>query len=180
MTADAQLTGPRVVIRPFRLDDVPAVLRYASDPEVSRYLPWEPYSDPETAEAFVASTLRGADRWYARAIELRATGDVVGGVDLRIDPRDRRTAEIGYALARTFWGRGYAHEAADLMLTFAFTELQIETIHALCVRENTRSIHILERLGLIPDPTPTFPSWGIRTEPNHQKWTLTKTMWGPG
>src|SRR5262249_39376521 len=103
-----ELTGPRVLLRPFRLDDVPAVLRYASAPEVPRPREWDAYDDPATAEGFIRSTLAAGNTWYARAIVRRDTEEVIGGADLRVvSPRDRR-AEIGYGLARAHWGRGYA------------------------------------------------------------------------
>src|SRR5205814_10528170 len=73
------LVGTRVLLRPFRLDDVDAVLAYASDPEVTRYLEWDAYDDPETAAAFIRSTLSAGSTWIARAITLRETGAVIGG-----------------------------------------------------------------------------------------------------
>jgi RimJ/RimL family protein N-acetyltransferase len=180
MTWGVALVGSRVLLRPFQLDDVPAVLRYASDAEVTRHLPWEAYDDPATAEAFIASTHRGGDRWYARAIQLRESGEVVGGVDLRVVVPAERVGEIGYALARVFWGRGYAREAAELMIDFGFREARLETIQALCTRDNRRSIRTLETLGMVPDPLPVFPTWGIVLRPDHQRWILTRRSWaGP-
>lgn len=147
MTA-TELVGPRVLVRPFRLDDVPAVLTYASDPEVTRHLEWDAYDDPATAEAFIRSTLAGGTTWYARAVVLRATDAVIGGTDLRIvSPRDRR-AEIGYGLARPFWSQGYATEAASLMIRFGFEHLGLVRIQAVCAVDNERSARTLERLGM--------------------------------
>jgi len=180
MTSDAALVGPRVLLRPFRPDDVPAVLRWASDPEVTRYLPWDAYADPATAEAFVASTHRGGDRWYARAIELRATGEVVGGVDLRIVAPADRVGEIGYALARAFWRHGYATEAAHLMVDFAFGRVGLDTVQALCAAANHRSIRTLRALGMVPEPVPVFPGWGIVARPEHTRWVLRRAAWEGG
>src|SRR5207249_4742316 len=64
------LIGPRVSLRPFSLEDVPAVLAYASDPEVTRHLEWDAYDDPKTAMAFIRSTHAGT-AWIAPAIVLR-------------------------------------------------------------------------------------------------------------
>jgi RimJ/RimL family protein N-acetyltransferase len=149
MTASTdELAGPRVLLRPFRLTDVPAVLAYASDPEVTRHLEWEAYDEPATAEAFIRSTHTGGTTWYARAIVLRATDAVIGGADLRIvSPRDRR-AELGYGLAQAYWGRGYATEAAGLLLRFGFERLGLVRVEALCAVDNERSARTLERLGM--------------------------------
>ena len=142
------LVGPRVLLRPFELDDVPAVLAYASDPEVTRYLQWEAYDDPATAAAFIRSTRGGGSTWLARAIVLQEEGRVIGGADLRVvSPREPR-AELGYGLARAYWGRGYAAEAAGLLVRFGFEVLGLARIEALCAVENERSARTLERLGL--------------------------------
>jgi len=149
MSGDAgALIGARVLLRPFRFDDVSAVLAYASDREVTRHLEWDAYDDRPTAEAFIRSTRSGGAVWFARAIVLRETDHVIGGVDLRIvAPRDRR-AEIGYGLARAYWGQGYATEAAGLILRFGFEALGLVRIEALCSIDNERSARTLERLGM--------------------------------
>ena len=141
------LIGPRVSLRPFSLEDVPAVLAYASDPEVTRHLEWDAYDDPKTAMAFIRSTHAGT-AWIARAIVLRTDERVIGGADLRVvSTRDRR-AELGYGLARSHWGQGYATEAAGLLLRFGFERLRLVRVEALCSVENDRSVRTLERLGM--------------------------------
>lgn len=176
MTPDEALVGPRVLVRPFRLGDVPAVLRYASDPQVTRHLPWEAYDDPATAETFIVSTLRGGGRWFARAIELRESAEVVGGVDLRLVSPEDRVGEIGYALAREFWGRGYASEAAELMIGFGFETVGLDSVQALCARGNQRSIRTLIGLGMVPEPLP----WGIRVRSEYERWVLSREAWRSG
>ena len=148
MTEAETLTGPRVLLRPFRLSDVPAVLVYASDPEVTRHLEWDAYDDPATAAAFIRSTQAGVAVWIARAIVLGATDEVIGGADLRVvSARDGR-AEIGYGLARAHWGHGYAAEAAGLLVRYGFEQLGLVRIQALCAVDNLRSARTLERLGM--------------------------------
>ena len=148
MTAPEELVGPRVILRRFALGDVAAVLAYASDLEVTRHLQWDAYDDPATAASFIRSTLGGGDTWFARAIVLRETDAVIGGADLRVvSPPDRR-AELGYGLARAYWGNGYATEAARLLVRFGFERLGLTRIQAACAVENERSVRTLERLGM--------------------------------
>jgi RimJ/RimL family protein N-acetyltransferase len=168
------LIGPRVRLRPFRLEDVPAVLAYASDPEVTRHLEWDAYDDPATAAAFIRSTLAGGTTWFARAIVLGATDAVIGGADLRVvSPRDRR-AELGYGLARSHWGRGYATEAAGLLLRFGFEELGLLRIEALCAVENERSLRTLERLGMRREGRLAWYRWKKDTPRDHYLYALTR------
>ena len=149
------LIGPRVSLRPFSLEDVPAVLAYASDPEVTRHLEWDAYDDPKTAMAFIRSTHAGT-AWIARAIVLRTDERVIGGADLRVvSTRDRR-AELGYGLARSHWGQGYATEAAGLLLRFGF-----------------------ERLGMRREGRLAQYRWKKGQPRDHYLYALTRAEWTP-
>jgi RimJ/RimL family protein N-acetyltransferase len=169
-----ELTGPRVLLRPFRLDDVAAVLSYASDPEVTRHLEWDAYDDPTTAAAFIRSTLNAGGTWIARAITLRESGVVIGGADLRVvSPRDRR-AEMGYGLARAYWGHGYATEAGQLLIRFGFQHLGLVRIQAVCAVENERSARTLERLGMRREGRLAQYRWKGERPTDHYLYALTR------
>ena len=169
-----ELTGERIVLRPFRLDDVPAVLSYASDPEVTRHLEWDAYDDPVTAAAFIRSTLVAGGNWIARAITLRDGGTVIGGADLRIvSPRDKR-AEMGYGLARVYWGHGYAAEAGALLIRFGFERLGLTRIQAVCAVENERSARTLERLGMRREGRLAQYRWKGERPSDHYLYALTR------
>jgi len=169
-----ELIGARVVLRPFRLDDVQAVLSYASDPEVTRYLEWDAYDDPATAAGFIRTTLSAGGTWIARAITLRDGGTVIGGADLRIvSPRDKR-AEMGYGLARAHWGHGYATEAGQLLVRFGFEQLGLVRIQALCAVENERSARTLERIGMRQEGRLAQYRWKGERPTDHYLYALTR------
>jgi len=142
------LRGARVVLRPFRAEDVTAVLAYASDIEVTRHLEWDAYDDPATAAAFIRSTHGGPPAWWAYAVTDRESGALVGGADLRVVSAHDRRGEVGYGLARSHWGKGYAAEAAGLLVRFGFERLGLVRIQALCAVDNVRSLRTLERVGM--------------------------------
>jgi RimJ/RimL family protein N-acetyltransferase len=180
VSPETLLVGPRVLLREFRLDDVPAVLAYASDPEVTRYLAWDAYDDPGTAAAFIRSTQAGGTTWFARAIVLRAEDRVVGGADLRIvSPRDRR-GEIGYGLARAWWGQGLATEAARLLLRLGFEGIGLVRIEALCAVDNERSVRTLERLGMRREGRLAQYRWKKGQARDHYLYALTRAEWTAG
>ena len=177
MSGAGELVGHRVLLRPFALGDVPAVLAYASDPEVTRHLQWDAYDDPATAESFIRSTLGGGDTWFARAIVLRDTDAVIGGADLRVvSPPDRR-AELGYGLARAYWGHGYATEAAGLLVRFGFDRLNLLRIQAACAVENERSIRTLERLGMRREGRLAQYRWKAGTARDLFLYAITRADW---
>jgi len=175
VTDASALIGPRVLLRPFQPGDVPAVLAYASDPEVTRHLEWDAYDDTPTAEAFIRSTLAGGSTWIARAIVFRTADAVIGGADLRVvSPRDRR-GEIGYGLARAHWGHGYATEAAGLLLRFGFEAHGLVRIEALCSVDNERSARTLERLGMRREGRLAQYRWKKGAPRDHWLYAATRT-----
>lgn len=172
-----ELVGPRILLRPFRDEDVPAVLAYASDPEVTRHLQWDAYDDPATALAFIRSTREGGGTWFARAIVLRASDEVIGGADLRVvSPRDRR-GELGYGLARGHWGRGYAAEASGLLLRFGFEGVGLVRIQATCAVDNGRSARTLERLGMRREGRLAQYRWKSGVALDLYLYALTRPAW---
>lgn len=140
------LSGPRVRLRPVRLDDAPGIFSYASDPAVTEWLTFETHQ--ALADSLeMAAWLQGAEgRILARIIEVE--GRVAGCASLTPVPRAHRTAELGYVLHRAYWGRGLAVEAARLLMTFGFERLGLGRIEALCAVPNTRSLRVLEKLGM--------------------------------
>lgn len=138
----------RLVLRPFRFGDEVDVLAYARDPEWSRFLRVlpRPY-EPEHAEQFVArQVLLNRATHPAWAVTFQHT--VIGGVNLRLDV-ERRSAEIGYSIARTHWKQGICTEAADAVVNAAFrTHPDLLRIHARADAENVGSQRVMEKLGM--------------------------------
>ncbi len=139
----------RLVLRGHREGDLDDLLRFHSDPEVVRWTPW-PVRDRAATEETLATKvtrteLRDHGDWLMLAIEERASGTVVGEVLLKWD--SDRQGEVGFALGRDHWGRGYAGEAATAMLRVGFEELGFHRITAICVEDNTASAQLLRRLG---------------------------------
>jgi RimJ/RimL family protein N-acetyltransferase len=88
-------------------------------------------------------TLRGYGMWAA---EERGSGRLVGRVGLHY-PEGWPDREVGWALARPFWGRGYATEGARAVLEHAFGTLGWDHVVSLIHPENRRSVRVAERLG---------------------------------
>lgn len=96
--------------------------------------------------------------WGLWALELRESGTFIGHTglwpaDFLADPSP---VEVGWRLAREHWGHGYATEAAREALRFGFEELALDEIVSFTVPQNKRSMRVMERIGLIRDPTGDF------------------------
>ncbi len=151
MIMPTELKTERLLLRPFRLSDIDAVLEYASDPEWATYY-LRPY-DRGRAEYVVAqAVLSFSDKGAAFAVVY--DGRVIGLISLRVDSEDEdRKAELGYDIARDMWGRGMAHEAAAAVCDWAFREYELASIYALADARNRRSLRVMGKLGMTREAT---------------------------
>jgi len=96
------------------------------------------------------------DHGYGRfAVELPGQADCIGFVGITVPPFMPQD-EIGWRLARPFWGRGYATEGARAVLADAFDRLGRAEIVSFTVPANVRSTRVMERLGMTHDPADDF------------------------
>lgn len=93
------------------------------------------------------------------AVTLRGRSGVEGGGDLHQWNRFHRRAEIGYSLARAWWGQGIASEAVRAVLDFGFTRMHLHRITAMTIADNHRSVRMLERIGFRREGTRREYSW---------------------
>ena len=145
------LIGRRLVLRELNVEDWPAVHAYSARPEVARYQPWGP-NTPEESHAFVAQAVAAA--WavprgvYQLGVTLADGGRLIGTGALQVHSVDHGQGEIGYFLHPDVWGRGYATEAARLLLGFGFAELGLHRIFGTCDPRNAASARVLEKVGM--------------------------------
>lgn len=143
------LTTERLTLRPPRPGDEADLFAIHGDPEVMRYFSEPPWTNPERPARQIADDAAAfAAREYFRfAIILNETGRQVGNCGVvRLHWQNRR-GEVGYALNRAHWGKGYMNEALAALLEFAFVELDLHRLEADVDPCNTASTGALERLG---------------------------------
>ena len=146
MTRPTELRTERLLLRPFSLSDIDAVLDYASDPEWATYYP-RPYGRGRAEYVVAHAVLTSTDKGATFAVV--CDGRVVGLVSLRVDPEDEdRKAELGYDIAREMWGRGIAPEAASAVCDWAFREYGLAKVYTLADARNDRSLRVMEKLGM--------------------------------
>jgi RimJ/RimL family protein N-acetyltransferase len=136
----------RLTIRAFDPDgDAEAMLAvYGDDPEVMRFIPGLATVRARLETYRRASSRRGFSSW---AVAERENGRVFGDVGFGIfEPT--RDIELGYTLARAYWGRGYATEAAEACLALGLALLGAPRIIALADEENVASQRVAERIGM--------------------------------
>lgn len=98
------------------------------------------------------------------ALEVRATGEFIGFTGLAepsFDAHFTPAVEIGWRLARSAWGEGYATEAARAALVFGFEEVGLSEIVSFTTVANARSRAVMGRIGMSHDPADDFDHPGI-------------------
>lgn len=140
----------RLRLRPFTLDDAPAIFAYAHDPELARLGMWPPSTSLEETRDEIAEIIEGyqGGAQWTWAIEQKSDQAMIGRCDLLKYRREHRSAEIGYALARHAWGQGYATEAMRALVRYAFDELTLHRLEAIVLPFNAASIRVLEKIGM--------------------------------
>lgn len=140
----------RLHLRAHRPDDLESLLDYYSDPEVARYIPWEPWSRAE-AEEHLQRRLRrtGIDRPdSALALVVECRQRVIG--DVVLWPADETLArgEMGWALHPAAAGHGYATEAVQALIGVAFGTYGMRRVIAQVDSRNAASAKLCERVGM--------------------------------
>ncbi len=139
-----------------------------ADPEVRRYLPPGPLTRAQsTASAERFRAVIEEHGWGFWAVEVTRTGEFIGFTGLAPLGEDMPFAgiEIGWRLARSAWGHGYATEAARACLDFGFAELGLNEILAITSTTNHRSRAVMRRLGMVHDPSEDFDDPGVPEGP---------------
>ena len=147
-TLAAPLRTARLTIRPVTAADVADLHAYQSDPDVCRYLPYEPRTRAEVADKVAqwsaALSLSGEGDYWILALERDRR--VIG--DLYFALKSDGGADIGWLLHPGHSGRGYMTEAAGALLDLAFTELARHRVRAVLDPRNTASAALCRRLGM--------------------------------
>jgi len=154
----------RLLLRKPAIEDAEAVFsRYASNPEVTKYLAWPRHGTVEHTRLFLRFSDAEWEKWPAGPylIESRNDHRLLGSTGLGFETPT--LASTGYVLARDAWGYGYATEALAAIVESA-RELGIQEVYALCHAAHSASARVLEKCGFVRESLLTrhleFPNLG--------------------
>jgi ribosomal-protein-alanine N-acetyltransferase len=144
------LTTERLILRPYTLDDAPELQRLIGERDVARTLMSVPHPYPDgAAEEFINAHPERAEKGqYQFAITHWKEGYLIGGTGFNDVDREAGRAEIGYWIARPYWGNGYGTEAARAMVKFGFEVMNLNRIHAAHFSNNPASGRIMRKIGM--------------------------------
>jgi RimJ/RimL family protein N-acetyltransferase len=153
------LRTPRLLLREWRDEDREPFAAMSADPAVMQHL--LPFPDRAASDAWIARMQAHCDEhgFCQWAVELPGEASLIGAIGLNwvaFEAAFTPAVEIGWRLARAYWGQGYAMEAARAALDDGFGRHGLAEIVAFTIPANHRSWRLMERLGMSHDPADDF------------------------
>ena len=140
---------PRLVLRPFTMSDVDALYQILQEQDILRYFPSSKPPPRERVEQLISSQLKHWEEhklgWWA--VEPRFSRKLTGWCGLQYLPETEET-EVGFLLSNSFWGQGFATEAAKASLRYGFEDLGLKHIVGITHPQNIASQRVLRKLGM--------------------------------
>ncbi len=144
-----RLETERLILRPYAKSDGPRISSLLKSREVTRYtfMP-HPYR-PSDYYAFVRkiNTVQARRRNLVFALLEKSTDDLIGGVGCHNIDADAKKCEIGYWLAKKYWGEGLMPEAVAAIVTYLFRVRKLRRVYAKVWHPNAKSARVLEKVG---------------------------------
>ncbi len=142
------VSGPTLTLRYARAEDAPRLFELASDPAVTRFFSWGPYTDPSQPEAYIASLAGKRER--GELLDFLIVHEQDGPIGVtglsELSPRNRH-ATVGSWFGHRWWGSGANRESKALIAALAFERLGMDRLTAWANTRNGRSQVALERVG---------------------------------
>ncbi len=132
------------------MDDTQLIVDLNSDPRVTKYTEYGAITAIEDAEKKLRTDLllqypNKLGRW---AVYLKSNNEFIGWCGLKFI-EDENIYTLGYRFFYKHWGKGYATEAARASLDYGINILKLKSIHAKAMKENTASIQVMKKLGMV-------------------------------
>lgn len=144
-----ELTTGRLRLRSPLLADAPAMFAaWASDPEVTRHLTWEPHATVDTTLGYLRGVIAQNEHavGFTFLIEAKEDATLIGSIEGR--PINEGSVGFGYVLAREHWGNGYASESLRALIDIALSHDPVYRAQAFCYLDNHASARVMEKAGM--------------------------------
>ncbi|MDQ0231806.1 GNAT family N-acetyltransferase [Metabacillus malikii] len=146
-----ELYTNRLYLREISIDDAPALFTIWSDRDVTRFMNISPFTKEAQVLEMIQLLNQLAEEKKAVRFSMihKETKELIGTCGFNTLDFENMKTEIGYDLAKPYWGNGYALEAINALVSTAFTTLNFNRVEAKVEPENKNSIKVLERGNFI-------------------------------
>ena len=151
-TGTVELETARLVLRQTSITDAAQMFKnWASDPEVTKYLTWQPHADIEVTRSILANWDKENAKtdYYHWGMVLKENQEIIGTTGtLGIDGKNHST-ELGYCMSRSLWGNGYMTEAVAAIIEHLFSIVGLNRITSRHNPENIGSGRVMQKCGMV-------------------------------
>lgn len=143
------LETERLCLRHWEESDAEDLFRYASDPAVGPPAGWPPHTRVEESREVIKNVLSGSECY---AVCLKEDKKAIGAVELLLGKRlaqSEKECELGYWVAKPFWGQGLIPEAGEEMLRRAFEDLEMQKVWCGYYEGNEKSKRVQQKIGFV-------------------------------
>ena len=144
----------RMILTPYTPEDEDAegLYEYAKNPDVGPHAGWKPHESVAESKMIIEEMFMPAGAW---AIRLKDSGRLIGTIGLEPDKYrpESNSREVGYSLAKDYWGKGLMTEAVHAVLDYGFYEKNLDQIAICTGPENKRSQRVIEKTGFTYEGT---------------------------
>lgn len=135
----------KVSLRQLTSEDLDHFYKWASDPDVAKSMTWEAYTSRAEATTFLKEVVENHPQFKAICVD----GIPVGSITLTQGKNNSSCkAELGYVLAKEYWGKGITSVAVKQAIQMGFANLEIQRIEALVDPDNIASQRVLIKAGM--------------------------------
>ncbi len=144
------LESDRILLRDFKNSDINDFYEFSKDPLVGPTAGWRPHDSLRMSEQILFNKIISDGNF---AIVLKKEKKVIGSIELNPSHirQKIKAYEIGFALNPKYWGNGYAKEACELLMEYAFKKVKATIIEMCHIVDNIRSENTIKSLGLTYD-----------------------------
>ncbi len=147
-----ELHTKRLMLRPWSMNDLDDFFAYASIDGVGQMAGWFPHQNIEESKKILKMFIDGK-KTFAIVLDGRAVGSIgIEEYDEKEFPEfaQEKVREIGFVLAKEYWGRGLMPEAAEEVIRWLFEEVQLDRILCGHFLNNQQSKRVQMKCGFVP------------------------------
>lgn len=139
----------RILLRPWRESDSKALFKYASDPDVGPHAGWQPHKNEEESLEIIRTIFSGEGMW---AVVWKESGEAIGCVGFLTASQsnlaiEEDQCEIGYWIAKPYWGKGICTEAMRLVVDYCHNKKGYTKLWGSYFPSNPASGRVMEKCG---------------------------------
>ncbi len=144
-----RLETDRLILRKLNIKDAQEIFtNWTSDCEVAKYVRWSTHKNIEDTLMWIREEEKNYEQinYYTWGIELKEIGELIGSISAIYRENDDRY-ELGYALGRKYWRKGYATESLKKVMDFLINEVGIKKFECAHVKLNPASGAVMQKVG---------------------------------